>query len=224
MVSKPGSAGSRKKKNQVSGHPPFTWNDHFLLARQGDSRAVREICMAARPLTEQLCRTSFFADVLGKDETRSTASLALLEFVRSGAAVPEDPQVPRLLTAVLRNALLNSIRKQQLRSRYEQPVTLRNPEESVSADAPENAIESLPADAREEPEATCLQAEQSGEIREALRHLTPNEREVIRRLFFKQQSVKTVAQEMRFSDRNVRTLRRNALQRLKHMLERSLSV
>ena len=68
----------------------FPWNEEIYLAQQGDTQAVRRTCATAEPIVDQFGKVSYFVGWLGKDEVRSIASLALVEFIMSySGGVPD---------------------------------------------------------------------------------------------------------------------------------------
>ena len=72
----------------------FPWNEEIYLAQQGDTQAVRRTCATAEPIVDQFGKVSYFVGWLGKDEVRSIASLALVEFIMSYSGGVPDEEIP----------------------------------------------------------------------------------------------------------------------------------
>ena len=79
----------------------FPWNEEIYLARQGDTQAVRRTCATAEPIVDQFGKVSYFVGWLGKDEVRSIASLALVEFIMSYSGGVPDEEIPALIKQVI---------------------------------------------------------------------------------------------------------------------------
>ena len=79
----------------------FPWNEEIYLAQQGDTQAVRRTCATAEPIVDQFGKVSYFVGWLGKDEVRSIASLALVEFIMSYSGGVPDEEIPALIKQVI---------------------------------------------------------------------------------------------------------------------------
>ena len=93
----------------------FPWNEEIYLARQGDTQAVRRTCATAEPIVDQFGKVSYFVGWLGKDEVRSIASLALVEFIMSYSGGVPDEEIPALIKQVIKCDLINSVHRMEYR-------------------------------------------------------------------------------------------------------------
>lgn len=195
--------------------PP--WNEWLRLARQGDKEATLRFCTQAEPFIRKLCNDTLFRSRLGKDETRGEASLILMEFLMEFPDPPDDKEVPILLKGILRRRLLNRVNKLKMLNRREQRAgTLQGGDEE---DAEVNALEVRPASRKEEPEAKLLARELHTATANAVSQLQPNEKELLRAVFFQNKTVAAIAKELRCTRQNVEKLRDRALRRLRQLLE-----
>ena len=104
----------------------FPWNEEIYLAQQGDTAAVLRTCVSAEPIVNQFGKVSYFTDWLGKDEVRSIASLALVEFIMSYPGGVPDGEIPALIKQALKCDLINSVHRMEYRRGKEEaaPVVL----------------------------------------------------------------------------------------------------
>ena len=99
----------------------FSWNEEIYLAQQGDTQAVRRTCATAEPIVDQFGKVSYFVGWLGKDEVRSIASLALVEFIMSYSGGVPDEEIPALIKQVIKCDLINSVHRMEYRRSKEDP-------------------------------------------------------------------------------------------------------
>lgn len=195
---------------------PKPWNDKLAKARQGDRDALNWCCLEAEPVIARLCHVPYFNARFGKDEIRSTASLALLEYVMGDSPIPPDAEVPRLLKRIMRCEILDSIRRKERRSQFEQPETILA---GSGEDEEAPLLERQAADSGDGPDARILRQELAREIETAMQQLTETERQVIRALFFHRKTTEEAAKELGCSGRYIRKVRSCALARLRRLLE-----
>ena len=193
------------------------WNEWLRLARQGDESATLRFCAQAEPFIEQLCNVRFFAACLGKEECRSVASLSLVEFLMTYPSPPENAEIPFLLKGVMRNALLNRVKRMKSKNRYEQRVTAL--QEAGDTETEEDAIDNIPAPKTEEPEAQTLQKELQVIADTALKQLKPSEQAMIRFFFFQNKTAAAIAKELQCSRQYVEKMRNKALSHLRKLLK-----
>lgn len=196
---------------------PAPWNEWLRLARQGDESATLRFCAQAEPFIEQLCNVRFFAACLGKEECRSVASLSLVEFLMTYPSPPENAEIPFLLKGVMRNALLNRVKRKKSKNRYEQRVTAL--QEAGDTETEEDAIDNIPAPKTEEPEAQTLQKELQVIADTALKQLRPSEQAMIQSFFFQNKTAAAIAKELQCSRQYVEKMRNKALNHLRKLLE-----
>lgn len=215
MISKP------NRNNETEPTEAKPWNQMIQKARQGDPDALQWCCREAKLIITAVSHIPYFRIRLGEDEARSAASFALLEYVTGTGAIPPDAEVPRLLKRIMRCEILDTIRGQTNRERFEQPdASLMG----CAAGEETSLAELLAADSCQEPDARTLQQELRNEMQTAIQRLTSKEQQVIRSLYFYQKSATETAQDMQCTARNVRWLRKNALGRLRAMVARRVNV
>ena len=190
--------------------PP--WNEWLRLARQGDETAAELFCAQAEPFIEILCKTRYFHDRLEKEEIRSIATLAVMEFLKEYPNPPEDEKIPYMLKRIIHNRILSALKKQKVRIQREQKPTA-----ATNADNPEgkeNCIESFPASKTYEPEYRLFQKE----LDTSFRQLRPNEQAVLDAYYFQGKTVAMIAAELHRSRQFVERIHKRALRRLREML------
>ena len=99
----------------LKNHP---WNELITRARLGDTAAILALCELAEPVIKQYCRVPFFVRWLGREEVRSLAALAVLEFIMENPSVPRDSEVPCALKKVIKCQLLNRIKRLKIEDRH----------------------------------------------------------------------------------------------------------
>lgn len=187
------------------------------LARQEDTTATLSCCEEAEPVINSICSVPLFANVFGKDETRSIVSLALIEFIMSfPCGTVTDRDMPHLIKRVLTNELYDKARRLKYRKEMEQQ---ENPCYDTDPSPHEAAATEPRAAASTEPETSLLQQELVCDVQDALQQLNPQEQAVIRGLFWQQKTTTQLAQELHYSVRNIRKLRSKALARLRDSLQ-----
>ena len=192
------------------------WNELIRLARQGEPEAVRCFYAETQPFVDRLCRIPYFADRLGADEISGITALKLTEFLKSDTAVPEsDREVPFLLKRILRFHLINAINKSLLRSKYEISESMLIPSSGEATDCCASLLEKLEADASANPETACLQAEAYDELLQLIQRLPKNEQAVLRGLYVDEKTPEEVAEDLHYSPRGLRNVRKKALDRLR---------
>lgn len=198
----------------------FPWNEDIYLAQQGDTAAVLKTCENAEPIVSQFGRVSYFTDWLGKDEVRSIASLALVEFIMSYPGGVPDEEIPALIKQAIKCDLINSVhRLEYRRSKEDAPPT--DPDTgSPQGEAVDIGMLSAPPDG--EPEACLLQNAYAQTVQDAIRRLNRNEQTVIQSYYFRQETTEGIAAQLCCTPRNVRKTRRKALRRLRGLLDRQV--
>ncbi len=190
-----------------------------LLARQGDQSALERCYDLAKPFIEKLCHTRYFADTLGTDEARSIANHVMMEFITSHSLPDNDNEIRYLFRSTLRNALLNTINKADVRNRNEVHVIRSEEFEGDADNDGVDAINYIPTDSTDEPENHALLKELYCDIVEAFHQLPPAEQAALQELFFRQKKVTALAKELHCSRQYVAKLRDKALRRLRDMLD-----
>ena len=152
----------------------FPWNEEIYLARQGDTQAVRRTCATAEPIVDQFGKVSYFVGWLGKDEVRSIASLALVEFIMSYSGGVPDEEIPALIKQVIKCDLINSVHRMEYRRSKEDASSF-----TPDTGSPENSsgdTGSPSASPHGEPEACLLQNAYAQTVQDAIQHLRPQTR------------------------------------------------
>ena len=185
----------------------FPWNEEIYLAQQGDTQAVRRTCATAEPIVDQFGKVSYFVGWLGKDEVRSIASLALVEFIMSYSGGVPDEEIPALIKQVIKCDLINSVHRMEY----------RRSKEDASSFTPDTGSPS--ASPHGEPEACLLQNAYAQTVQDAIQHLNRNEQTVIQSYYFRQETINEIAARLGCSPRFVRKTRRKALLRLRGLLD-----
>ena len=185
----------------------FPWNEEIYLAQQGDTQAVRRTCATAEPIVDQFGKVSYFVGWLGKDEVRSIASLALVEFIMSYSGGVPDEEIPALIKQVIKCDLINSVHRMEY----------RRSKEDASSFTPDTGSPSAPPYG--EPEACLLQNAYAQTVQDAIQHLNRNEQTVIQSYYFRQETINEIAARLGCSPRFVRKTRRKALLRLRGLLD-----
>ena len=196
----------------------FPWNEEIYLAQQGDTAAVLRTCVSAEPIVNQFGKVSYFTDWLGKDEVRSIASLALVEFIMSYPGGVPDGEIPALIKQALKCDLINSVHRMEYRRGKEEAPPPNPDTGSPRSGAGGFAAPSAPPHG--EPEASLLQNAYAQTVQDAIQHLNRNEQTVIRSYFFRQETTNEIAAALGCSAQNVRKTRRKALFRLRGLLDR----
>lgn len=200
-------------------HTKNSLHELVLLAREGDQNALERCYALAKPFIEKLCHTRYFAATLGTDEARSIANHVMMEFV-TGHSLPEsDNEIRFLFRSTLRNALINTINKADVRNRYEVHVIHSDKFEGDPEDAGVDAIDYIPADSADEPENHALLKELYRGVVKAFHQLPPAEQAALQELFFRQKKPTALAKELHCSRQYVAKLRDKALRRLRDMLD-----
>ena len=196
----------------------FPWNEEIYLAQQGDTAAVLKTCVSAEPIVNRFGKVSYFTDWLGKDEVRSIASLALVEFIMSYPGGVRDEEIPALITQALKCDLINSVHRLEYR-RGKEEAPLPDPD-TGSPKSGAGGIATPSAPPHGEPEACLLQNAYAQEVQDAVRQLNRNEQTVIRSCYFRRETTNEIAVALGCSAQNVRKIRRKALSRLRGLLDR----
>lgn len=195
----------------------FPWNEEIYLAQQGDTAAVRRTCAKAEPVVDQFGKVSYFTNLLGKDEVRSIASLALVEFIMSYRGGVPDEEIPALITQALKCDLLNSVHRLEYRRSKEEPL---QPDGSAVTGRNTNGDTAFPfAPPDGEPEACLLHNAFAQRVQEAIKQLNQQQQTVIRSYYFRQETTNEIAAALGCSPQFVRKVRRKALLRLRGLLD-----
>ena len=155
-------------------------------ARQGDETAARTFCKGAKEVLRPFYNIPYFVKSLGRDEVQGVLSLTMVEFLMSYSKWPSDEEIPRLLKRISRNALLNQVHRESVRSKHRQALTSFC--ETGNVNEEETEAEQYIADSSEEPENKLLQMELSQTVKDAMCALRPSERKVLYGLYFEKKS------------------------------------
>ena len=202
-------------KHMYHTEPP--WNEWLRLARQGDENAKLRFCAQAEPFVQNLCKTRYFWERLGKEEVRSIATLALMDFLMKHPNPPDDRNLPYLLKRIMHNHILFQLKKQNVRKKHE--IYSAEPKDTDGTEAAQDSLANYPASRDEEPEAKLLAKELRNATAEAMGQLLPSEKDVIRAFFFQNKTAAAIAKELQCTRQNVEKLRNRALRRLRQLLE-----
>ena len=195
----------------------FPWNNEIYLAQQGDTQATQRICANAEPIVDQFGKVSYFVNRLGKDEVRSIATLALIEFVMSFPGGVPDEEVPPLIKQVIKCDLINSVHR--LVYRYSKEETFSSGPDTGSVENSSGDTASPFAPPYGEPEACLLQKTYAQKVQDAIQHLNRMEQTVIQSYYFRQETTNEIADRLGCSAQNVRKTKRKALRRLRGFLD-----
>lgn len=185
-------------------------------ARQGDETAARTFCKRAKEVLRPFYNIPYFVKILGRDEVQGVLSLTMVEFLMSYSKWPPDEEIPRLLKRISRNALLNQVHRESIRSKHRQALTSFC--ETGNVNEEETEAEQYIADSSEEPENKLLQMELNQTVKDAMCALRPSERKVLYGLYFEEKSAAELAREMQCTPQNVRRLHKNGLRHLRTTL------
>ena len=189
-------------------------------ARQGDETAARTFCKRAKEVLRPFYNIPYFVKILGRDEVQGVLSLTMVEFLMSYSKWPSDEEIPRLLKRISRNALLNQVHRESIRSKHRQVLTSFC--ETGNVNEEETEAEQYIADSSEEPENKLLQMELNQTVKDAMCALRPSERKVLYGLYFEEKSAAELAREMQCTPQNVRRLHKNGLRHLRTTLSRQM--
>lgn len=205
------NACNAKNKDATEEQPLNEW---MARGRQGDTQAVLLYCRCIEPIIDSFCKDPFLLHRLGRDEIRSAASLAALEFMSDYTGTTPDKEIPYLLRRVLRCSLLQAVRRDDTRLRHEGP-------NGSSTDTTDGNAPAEPADDPDKtPEALFLRAARRQQVQAALQTLPDRERAVINALYFRCLDTLETAQEIGVTRNYVQKLQRRALTRLRKCLRR----
>ena len=195
----------------------FPWNEEIYLAQQGDTAAVRRICATAEPVVNQFGKVSYFTNLLGNDEVRSIASLALIEFIMSYRGGVSDEEIPALIMQALKCDLLNSVHRLEYRRSKEVPFQADRAADAVRNTNDDTVFPFAPPDG--EPETCLVHKAYTQKVQEAIQQLNRNQQTVIRSYYFRQETTNEIAAALGCSPQFVRKIRRKALLRLRGLLD-----
>ena len=196
------------------------WTQLMQQARQGDETAARTFCKRAKEVLRPFYNIPYFVKILGRDEVQGVLSLTMVEFLMSYSKWPPDEEIPRLLKRISRNALLNQVHRESIRSKHRQALTSFC--ETGNVNEEETEAEQYIADSSEEPENKLLQMELNQTVKDAMCALRPSERKVLYGLYFEEKSAAELAREMQCTPQNVRRLHKNGLRHLRTTLSRQM--
>ena len=158
------------------------WTLLMQQARQGDETAARTFCKRAKEVLRPFYNIPYFVKSLGRDEVQGVLSLTMTEFLMNYSKKTPDEEIPRLLKRISRNALLNQVHRESVRSKHRQ--LLPSSSETGNINEEETDAEQYIADSSEEPENKLLQMELSQTVKAAMCALLPSERKVLYGLSF----------------------------------------
>ena len=208
--------GKQAAKNHRTALHAIPWALLMQQARQGDETAARTFCKRAKEVLRPFYNIPYFVKSLGRDEIQGVLSLTMVEFLMSYSKWPPDEEIPRLLKRISRNALLNQVHRESVRSKHRQ--LLPSSSETGIFNEEETEAEPYIADSSEEPENKLLQMELSQTVKDAMCALRPSERKVLYGLYFEQKSTVDLAGDMQCTPQNIRRLHKNGLRHLRTTL------
>ena len=144
-----------------------------------------------------------------------------MEFLMNYPKWPPDEEIPRLLKRVSRNALLNEIEREAVRSKHRQQMPPSF--ETGTKTEEETEAEQYIADSSGEPENRLLQLELSQTVKKALCAMIPSEQTVLYELYFERKSTTELAREMQCTPQNIRRLHKNGLRHLRTYLAQQMA-
>ena len=197
------------------------WTLLMQQARQGDETAARTFCKRAKEVLRPFYNISYFVKSLGRDEVQGVLSLTMAEFLMNYSKKTPDEEIPRLLKRISRNALLNQVHRESVRSKHRQ--LFPSSSETGNINEEETDSEQYIADSSEEPENKLLQMELSQTVKAAMCALLPSERKVLYGLYFEEKSTVDLAGEMQCTPQNICRLHKKGLQHLRTTLARQMA-
>ena len=169
------------------------WEEWIRRARDGDTEATNYFCLAAKPFIWPLCQWPLLTDKLGRNEVRSMAALAMIEFLMTYRGPFGNRKIPILLRRYVRCVLLDNLRRLNSRRRFEAAEDDRDkdnlPVEEMSEE-PEDP------DPEANPEEVLLQDDYCSEVRNATNSLKRNEQAVIHSIYFQRKSIREISHEL----------------------------
>ena len=201
----------------LKNHP---WNELITRARLGDTAAILALCELAEPVIKQYCRVPFFVRWLGREEVRSLAALAVLEFIMENPSVPRDSEVPCALKKVIKCQLLNRIKRLKIEDRHMYSAPSAGGGSCASPHADDSPQDLFVADEALQPENRLLQKDHIHQVQDAVKNLTPLEQRVIHACFYEGKSTTLVAQELHCTPQAVRRTRSRAFTHLRTRIAR----
>lgn len=196
------------------------WEEWIRRAREGDTEATKLFCLAAEPLIRFLCERRLLTDRLGKDEVRSMAALAMIEFLMTYNGNIRNRKAPFILWRYVRCDLLDNLRNQDSRNKFELPETHRR---RSGAETNLTLADWKDPNPEIEPEQVLLKEEFNAQVHNAMRSLNRYEKTVIHSYYFERKSIGEISREMGCSPQYIRRLRRKALVRLRDRLKERLA-
>ena len=189
----------------------------MLQARKYDPRAIEAFCNLAEPVLQKYSHLPYIVSALGIDEARSIVNQTLMDFLMHEHLRDDRQDIPTMLKRAIHCDLKNQVDRMKTRRQFEQHSKPASQSEDDEEETDVTA--SLPADKRLEPDSQVLQKERRYLVRECLLHLSPKEKVVINGIFFKQQSVSEIAEELHCSTLSVSTAKYSALKKLHKLFE-----
>lgn len=213
-----------QKGNDTESENPTPWNRWFRQANADDPGAAHSIIVAAQPLIQHLCNVPLFRNQLGKDEIYSIAYYTLVKFINKKKNLPDDAEIPFLLLSVIRCALLDSIRNMDVRQQYEQLARSDSQEDyATGSDCNDSYYNKAAAeDNTTEPEAHYLKSDLRHKVREAIKQLPDNEKNIICALYFQHKTMKEIAQSLHCTFQNAYKTRQKAYAHLHKILKKTM--
>lgn len=217
-------APEERPPNQSEATPPELaipqeipkWNEWLRLARQGNETAKLSFCSQAEPFINQFCNVTKFTDLLGKDEVRGIASLAVVEFLMEYPSPPEDKDIPFMLKRIIRNKITDQLRKMFVREQHNYKAAPKADEDDP--EQKQDSMANLPASKKTEPETKLLQKEITHTALAAFRQLKPNEQTVLHAFFYQNKTPAAVAKALHCSRQYVEKVRDTALCRMHQLM------
>lgn len=196
------------------------WEEWIRLARDGDTKATQLFCLAAEPFIRPLCEWRLLTDRLGRDEVRSMAALAVIEFLMTYKGSFRNRKIPFMLWRYVRYDLLDALRRQNTRHCAELPEVVRGRDRTETNLTLADRVDPRP---ELQPEQVLLQDDFRAEVRDAMNSLDGYEQAVIHSIYFQRKNIGETSRELGLSPQYARRLHRSALERLRGRLEKRLA-
>lgn len=190
----------------------LSWSTLVKLAQEGDTQALLTLCRQFEPLIDYISRKKVFYDLLGREDAKSTAALAFIDFVLHYPGKIDDRRLPGLLKRRLECGMVDQLRRSHGKYAKETLWDFTSGADSIPLEAGR-----IPPD--HEPEGHLLAKERKETIHRAIDCLKENERYVIRQFYLLGRSPAAIAQSLRCSLRNFRRIKLLALDNLRVILQ-----
>ena len=188
-------------------------------AREYDPRAIELFSTLAEPIVKYYSCLPYVVSVLGKEEARSCANHTMMDFLMHEKLRSERQDIPTMLKRAIHCDLKNQIDRMKTRRQFEQYSTSDANSITGDDDDEKDVFARLPADPRLEPERQVLERERKRLIRKCMHYLSAKEKFVIEGIFFRQQSIAELAEELHCADYTVSQAKYSALKKLRELFK-----